>query len=123
MIDHDIDYNWLIKINISTYQPNGLLLWQGSISNNYLSVGILDGNVAFVANGQRLLNSATLVNGQNHQILLKKLGTKIILGVDNTVVENDYFDILEDEKFMENLKADDIFIGGLPKNDPNFNNG
>ena len=123
MIDHDVDYNWLIKINISTYQPNGLLLWQGSISDSYLSIGILDGNVAFVSNGIRLLNSATLVNGQNHQILLKKLGTKIILGVDDIIVESDYYKNLEDEYLMEKLKGDDIFIGGLPENDPNFNNG
>ena len=31
LISHKPNYNWDLQIDISTYQPNGLLLWQGQI--------------------------------------------------------------------------------------------
>ena len=137
LIDHNIDFNWKMKINISTYQPNGLLLWQGqiqqiqydqidttmtSIDDNYLALGIQNGNVVFVSNGVSLYNGATLINGQNHQIQLIKQGTKIILKLDDNSVNGNYPN-LENEILMDQLKGADIFIGGLQKNDLNFNNG
>ena len=31
LISHKPNYNWDLQLDISTYQPNGLLLWQGQI--------------------------------------------------------------------------------------------
>ena len=66
LLSHSLNMNWEVKINISTWKPNGLLLWQGHIEeenlaenavslvnldqDNYEALGISNGNVLFVSN-------------------------------------------------------------------------
>ena len=139
LLSHSLNMNWEVKINISTWKPNGLLLWQGHIDeenlaenavslvnldqDNYEALGISNGNVLFVSNGVELINDQIFVNdGQNHEIHLKKKNTTVTLSVDGAPETSQVYENLEDETLMKQLQTMDFFLGGLPESSKNWQN-
>ena len=139
LLSHNLNMNWEVKINISTWKPNGLLLWQGHIKenlaengvmslvdldqDNYEALGISNGKVLFVSNGVELINDQIFVNdGQNHEIHLKKKNTLITLSVDGNTETDQIYENLEDETLMKQLQTMDFFLGGLPEGSKNWQN-
>ena len=119
MISHKVDMNWELKINLSTWADEGLLLWQGppsdafSFESNDIAVGIAGGEVQFVSNNKKLSVMKKVNDGQEHKISVKKEGTKITLDVDG-LKNSDEFANLEDQTLMEELQDMDFYLGGLP---------
>ena len=121
LISHKVDMNWELKIDLSTWINEGLILWQGASSDsvfsserNDIAVGIAQGKIQFWSNNKPLTVEGKMVNdGQEHKISVKKDGIKIILDVDGMQASDD-FPNLEDEELMEKLQEMDVFLGGLP---------
>lgn len=124
LISHKVEDDWKIRMTISTWQPNGLLLWQGKEDapsfnlfdpepENYMAMGIKNGHFTFRSNGKDVMVEKTfIIDGNPHNITIEKKKSDIIINVDKDHTASEQFDNLLDQGLMEVLQEEDFYLGG-----------
>ena len=112
ILDHDSLHVIEITLEFSTYNDNGLLLWQGDregSSNNFLAVAIQDGYVT-VNMGQTVLRVPEVMvgDGETHHLRLLKTQDNVSLTVDSRYSASSLYSPLDNKL----ISRRPVYLGG-----------